>query len=450
MFHFQDPIVDWSQCIPWIPVPYLVKAVDQVQMLSELKNIKPGIQTVLRHWYTAQVPDSVPGSAEALSAFKLRADLSRKSQCGQYHSLAYVKRRQRRQFKLLQIPDDTLEDNRQRARTFFDTFVDGTFMEHAANVDFIEEWNEYFGNGMPAEERQRFILWAQAAAEVWSNEYRSRSGLEHIRLILANTAVGNDIPVEVAEAAVNHDCLLGYHSYWPTRANHVPGDAWPYYEGRWTEMDKLYKSQGLSVDWALTEAGPVLYHGDWPSVTLGPLDGWRHCDVHNADVERYIESITLFMDRWLQWNLANDWRVSNPMLFTSGFFGWVDFQIWQPQLNDISENVYYWTLQAPPDPDPIPPPPSPDPGLGLPRVQYRRVYNVLPPHATESEALAVFQSARDRNLETVGYSYDDAGIGSLGCKMARLYGIPDSKRQTYIDWYAEFYPGTAVEFYPLS
>jgi hypothetical protein len=277
-------------------------------------------------------------------------------------------------------------------------------------------------------------------AQVWDTEYRIRPGLEHIRLILANTAVGNDIPIETAQAAVDHDCLLGYHTYWPTRYHEVPDDAWPWYEGRWTQMDNYFQDHGLTVDWSFTEAGPIKYYGTWPNVTLGPLDGWRHEHVHNSDVEMFKGTITYFMDRWRQWNSEHGDRAGSPMLFTSGFSGWDLFQIHQPHLNDIAQHIAEWQGSTPP------PPPPPD---GLPRVQYKRVYNVLPPHATEAQALSIFASARDRSKETVGYSYDDAGIGALADKTARLFGIAEGQHQTMIDWYEEYYPGTQVEFHPL-
>ncbi|MFN2189011.1 MAG: hypothetical protein ACK2T3_09615, partial [Candidatus Promineifilaceae bacterium] len=96
-----------------------------------------------------------------------------------------------------------------------------------------------------------------------------------------------------------------------------------------------------------------------------------------------------------------------------------------------------------------PSPPNQPLNLGLPRVQYARVYNVIPGSASARQALDIFVAASERSRETVGYSYDDAGVGALSSKTARLYGINQDQRQLYIDWYEEFYPGTRVEFHTL-
>lgn len=50
---------------------------------------------------------------------------------------------------------------------------------------------------------------------------------------------------------------------------------------------------------------------------------------------------------------------------------------------------------------------------------------------------------------TIGFSYDDAGIGALENKTAVLYGIPLSERQIFVDWYAEHYPCVSVVFRSL-
>jgi len=446
MFHFQDPIVDWPDCIKFIPPGWMLKAVDQAQMLDDAKRRKSTIKTVLRHWYTAQVPADRARTPAELGGFTSHIDYLHRQSFSQYARDPYrFKLPRNSNSKLLQVPHRSLESNKQCARDFFDTFIDGTFESLAHNVDYVEEWNEYFGNGMPAEERERFILWSRAVAQVWAEEYRTKPGLGHIRLILANTAVGNDIPIETARAAAYYDALLGYHAYWPTRNSETPADSWPYYEGRWTEMDATFLSHGIVVDWALTEAGPVLFYGDWPRVTLGPNDGWRHASVHGADVDRFWGGINVFLKRWREWNTRHSGRCGNPVLFTSGFSGWGAFQIHQPELSSLAERAHRWADTVPPPP----PLPEPPPGPGSPRVQYPRVYNVLPESASAEQALAVFAAARERSLETVGYSYDDAGLGALLSKVARLFGIAEDHQQLYIDWYAEYYPGTTLLFEDL-
>ena len=48
--------------------------------------------------------------------------------------------------------------------------------------------------------------------------------------------------------------------------------------------------------------------------------------------------------------------------------------------------------------------------------------------------------------QTVGFSYDDAGMGDLARKTAILYDIPQEKWPEYMEWYAEHYPYTNVTF----
>jgi hypothetical protein len=93
-----------------------------------------------------------------------------------------------------------------------------------------------------------------------------------------------------------------------------------------------------------------------------------------------------------------------------------------------------------------PEPPGPCQCIGLPRVQYERTYNVVPATATEEQAVAVFLDGWRRSRETTGGSYDDAGIGALDVRKARLYGIPTADRPDYEAFYAAYYPGVEVEF----
>lgn len=93
--------------------------------------------------------------------------------------------------------------------------------------------------------------------------------------------------------------------------------------------------------------------------------------------------------------------------------------------------------------------PQPEPPCecrGKPRVQYERTVNVIPATATPEQAAAIFAEAWTRGRETVTGSYDDAGIGALDVRRARLYDIPLSEWGMYERWYAEHYPGVEVEF----
>lgn len=95
---------------------------------------------------------------------------------------------------------------------------------------------------------------------------------------------------------------------------------------------------------------------------------------------------------------------------------------------------------------PADPPPSTNDGR--PRVQYARVGYVVPQDIALPRYLEIALAAFAQN-RTVGFSYDDAGIGALENKTAVLFGIPDNIKQTFISWYATYYPGTLVEFRPF-
>ena len=83
------------------------------------------------------------------------------------------------------------------------------------------------------------------------------------------------------------------------------------------------------------------------------------------------------------------------------------------------------------------------PDYGAPRIQYRRVVNVVPQGAGIERALDVLVETWP---QTVTNSYDDAGIGALEDKTAVLWDIPVADRQEFVDFYRQFYPGTKVEF----
>jgi hypothetical protein len=86
---------------------------------------------------------------------------------------------------------------------------------------------------------------------------------------------------------------------------------------------------------------------------------------------------------------------------------------------------------------------------GAPRIKYDRVYNVIPMDATEEQAAAIFLEGWRRSRETVGGSYDDAGIGDLDQRSANLYGIPEARRFEFQEFYADYYPGVSVIFKPM-
>jgi hypothetical protein len=112
----------------------------------------------------------------------------------------------------------------------------------------------------------------------------------------------------------------------------------------------------------------------------------------------------------------------------------------------FKHNDAYWGAASLELVEEEPEPPGPCQCVGLPRTQYERIYNVIPATATEEQAVAVFLDGWRRSRETAGGSYDDAGVGALDVRKARLYGIPSADRPDYEAFYAAYYPGVEVEF----
>jgi len=86
---------------------------------------------------------------------------------------------------------------------------------------------------------------------------------------------------------------------------------------------------------------------------------------------------------------------------------------------------------------------------GLPREDFKRVCNVLPQNATLARFLEVAALAYPQRQE-VGFSHDGAGIGDLADKTVKAWDIAPVEQAVFVDWYAEHYPGTKVEFHGQS
>jgi hypothetical protein len=112
-------------------------------------------------------------------------------------------------------------------------------------------------------------------------------------------------------------------------------------------------------------------------------------------------------------------------------------KLMEPLKEALIKKRYYDPERPPMNTDP-----TPD---GLPREQYSRKYLVAPQDASMEEWLAICRQAYQYK-QTVGFSYDDAGIGALDRKAAFLYDIPSDKRTEYLDWFKEHYPNTNITF----
>lgn len=104
-------------------------------------------------------------------------------------------------------------------------------------------------------------------------------------------------------------------------------------------------------------------------------------------------------------------------------------------LEKYSEN---WLAPTSP---PIPPPSDPC----QIREQYVRVVHVIRPNATKEQKQFVFDSVSN-NLQTITFSYDDAGATPCIDNTAVLWYIDEDERPDLEAWFAEFYPNTSLAF----
>lgn len=384
--HIQTPVPDWNRTLTRFPDGTWIKAVDNVQLLDEAKRLHPGIKTVLRHWYDG---GQIFGTTDQLVL-------------------------------------------RNRAREFFNTFIDGTFAQFAHNVDAIEEWNEYNATSHTGQDLAERVAWADAVSWVWSNEYRTVPKYAHIRLVLGNVAIGNDLPWQYAKFAYERDCILGYHPYVPVRDNQTLANEWDYYSGRWAVMDAAFRQRGYYCQWLFTEFGPVGYSGE---ASLNALDGWRHSTVCGADTESYINIIDYWLKRTSSWNSEHGNRALGAVLFTTGGGAqWQHFETRQPEIDAISEYMGGWSV-----PPPIEPPP-------LPIIrEYARTVHLLPQNATDEQAHNVLGVALP-NKQSVVWSADDAVMNPndkqaiLTAKHVIVWGdVPGGSLTGWEQWVRDHY-----------
>jgi len=389
-FHFQNTVDNWPLAVSALPDYTVIKAIDRGDILRDVKRINPTHITVLRHWYDQ----------------------------GQIFGGSY-------------------EDNKQRAQDFLASFLDGTFdREYKDHVDFVEGWNEYNATShTPAEVAER-VLWVKALCDVWNEAYRAK--YPNISLCLANTAVGNDIPLEVARLAAQNGHAIGYHPYTAVTNGQIQDNT--YYFGRWKLLDQQYVNEGIFVRWLFTEMGPIRYDNGH----LAPNDGWLHGGVY-GNYQGYEDCTIANLDEIKAWNESHGGRVIGGTLFTTGGGDrWKWFETKQPEMGLLAEAIFSHS-------PPTEPPPPIEPPIEVntddkAREVYNRTYFVIPQDATPERAAGIFQKGFEQK-RTVGFSYDDAGMSwGVGDKVAILYDIPIDARENFATWYAFHYPHAQIQF----
>lgn len=85
---------------------------------------------------------------------------------------------------------------------------------------------------------------------------------------------------------------------------------------------------------------------------------------------------------------------------------------------------------------------------GAPRVQYNREYWVIDGRAAQWQVENIATQAFNAGKKTVGFSFDDAGVGDLNNRHVVVWGWNQS-RQSLINWYQQHYGGVTLEFRDL-
>ena len=232
MFHFQDTVNNWTDALTRCPDNVLVKAVDRGDILRTAKQIKPKCVTLLRHWYD--------------------------------HSQHY-------DFASYAVKLD-------RARNFFNSFLDGTFYaQYASVVDIIAGWNEVWAESQTPQERADRVEQEQAMIQIFKAEHAPRLPA-HVRYAMASSAVGNRQPIEMYQLAVSEGVYIQDHPYthWVNGVRSA-GD-WQNLSGLWNRKEIEY---GIKPRYVFDEGGPF----------ESAVDGWRSSKCLGGDIGRYVNAV---------------------------------------------------------------------------------------------------------------------------------------------------------------
>jgi hypothetical protein len=294
--HGQYPINNWLDAIKIFPAGTPFLSVNDVHMLRDAKSVNPGLRTIFRKKIDIQ-------------AF---------------------------------TPD--YEQAKQKARDYFNSFIDGTWQQQGLwqFVDVVKEWNEYVASSQNEAERQLIITWLNAVTTVWNQEYRGKPivGGRDIPLACLSVAIGNDIDHRYAKIIADSGNIISYHNYTHFFNGKRDPEDWKYHSGRWTEMDKVFLSQGIQAKWISTEGG--IYEGVY--------DGWKSSKTVGGNLQRYIdECIKYQLEKVSAWNKANNNRYLGSVLFTFGNTGsWPQYELNTAEMIEIAKVVRDYQPVTPP------------------------------------------------------------------------------------------------------
>lgn len=285
--HFQSPIPNWPEVFNYVPNAVFFKAFD-ASMLVEAK----------QRW-----------TALGYDPKKLFTDF-------RYYDYFYPGEQPR-----------SYQEYKDIWKANFLKFVDKTYLErYAPYVDMVEELNEYYDTRMVTDKEllKPLLMSAQAAVEVWNTQFRGRTviagGGEGIipmdcRLVIGNSPVGNDVPREFYQLAVDTDSYLGVHPYTKYTNKIRDSQDFRYHSGRWNWNEQEY---GIKPVYAFTECGPYYDSGS----------GWRAPICQGGNEALLVESMRLWVKDVQTTAAYKEGRILGPgAWFTSGVMGWEDYQL---------------------------------------------------------------------------------------------------------------------------
>ena len=342
-------------------------------------------------------------------------------------------------------------------------FVDDQLQEYKYNPA-ITYWE---GHNEPVWNTKEEMAW-YAQLEVERMKLMAAEGL---KCVIGNFATGSpDLALWPAffpafKAAQQYGALLGLHEYscpwmwWMTGKHQMDASADEGDEG-WTTLRyrKVYRQHLIpngfgDVPLVITECGiDPLVSPKPPEVGVGgtwqQLGGfWNRNDGKSDKADYYYQQLV-----WYDKELQKDDYVIGATIFTWGNFGrqWKAFEV---AGSPVTTKLIAYTKTDPAKPfvpgEPMgstAPPPEPSGPRGLPRVQYKRTYILLPPDADAAWARAAVAGTWDKERYTIGSSADDAGIGDLDAR--RVIAVNPQKwagPQSLADFYKQYYPGIQFE-----
>lgn len=319
--HFQTTVHNWTQALIKMPDYTLLKSVNDPAILLD----------GLNKWTAAGRDPS-----------KLFLDF-------RYHDFYYPDFDGRDNTK-------TYEEYKDIWRMNFAKFVDGTYYErYAPYIMLVEGLNEYTDTRMVTDKALLAprIRSARSAVWVWNNEYRGKNGIPaDARLVVCNSPVGNDIPIEYFQLCRDEDAVLGVRTYthWVDKVRD-PGDF------RWHSGRPFFNEQayGIKVDYVLGESGP--YDGS----TRG---GWRSSSCMGGSRELLAAGMKAWFEDMATTNAYAEGRILGPGAWftcnTSDSGQWGEFLLWDTELHLIAEaaaEVWKPGEGEPPTEPPEPPEP---------------------------------------------------------------------------------------------